>query len=253
MNKGFEIVEEAPDREYFTIIPNYIVNHSDIWEQGIYLIMKKIAGETGKCFATHQTIADKLKISRPTVSKTIVKLIARGWIKETGTIPGKTHPVKVYKIVDLWELNTKFYKEKKRKPQNVSLKEKKDTSTTERKKGSTIYIEEEQKVKKNQVILHSNGVAGTDINKLIILFKPINPSYERLYKIPTQRKCLENLVKKHGYEKIQRMLQQLPGIVSQPYAPVITTPYQLENKLGELVLFVNKHRNNKKGGTIVVK
>ena len=105
----------------------------------------------------------------------------------------------------------------------------------------------------NNIILHSNGVTGKEINKLITMFKPINPSYEKLFKITTQRKCLENLVKKHGYGKIHRMIEQLPAIVSQPYAPTITTPYQLENKLGELILFVNKYRNNKKGGTIVVR
>lgn len=127
MSKGFLISEETPDREYFTIIPNYILNHSTIWEQGVYSIMKRIAGEEGTCFASHQTIAERIKISRPTVSKTIKKLLKRGWIKEVGIKPAKTHPVKEYQIIDLWKENVEFYR-KIRQPQNLSLK---DTSTTE--------------------------------------------------------------------------------------------------------------------------
>mgnify|MGYP001580243039 CR=1 FL=1 len=67
MALGFSITEETPDREYFTIVPNYIINHSTIWERDIYLIMKRIAGENGNCYASHQTIAEKTGVSRPTV------------------------------------------------------------------------------------------------------------------------------------------------------------------------------------------
>lgn len=145
MSRGYKISEETPDREYFTLVPNYIVNHSSIWEQGIYLTMKRIAGEGGKCFATHETIARMLQISRPSVSRTIPKLINRGWIKEAGTHQGKTHPVKEYQIVDLWKMNSDFYHDQKiRKPENISFEaNKKDTSTTEPKIRKPQNLEEE--------------------------------------------------------------------------------------------------------------
>lgn len=39
--------------------------------------------------------------------------------------------------------------------------------------------------------------------------------------------------------------QALPNIITQPYTPKITTPYQLEKKLGELIAFVNQKRVGK--------
>jgi len=122
MSKGFLITEETPDREYFTIVPNYIINHSTIWERDLYLFMKRIAGEKGLCFASHQTLARMSGVSRPTISRTIKKLLKRGWIKEVGVRQAKTHPVKEYQVVDLWRMNVEFYKNDKiRKPQNQSL------------------------------------------------------------------------------------------------------------------------------------
>lgn len=248
MPNGFIITEETPDRNYFTIVPNYIVNHSTVYEQGIYLVMKRIAGENGNCYASHQTIADKAGISRPTVSKTIQKLIKRNWIKETGTKVGKTLSTKQYQIVDLWELNNRFYKEE---AVNHRTSSKDKLSTTEQLSCKRPLHKEDIYNKKkdivNTVVLTSNEVAGKEINSLIKYFEPLNPAYKLLYNNKTQKDSLKRLADLHGVEKVIRMLEMLPDIVSQPYAPRITTPYQLENKLGDLKLFMAQ-RKNKKGG-----
>lgn len=150
MSNGFRVTEETPDREYFTIVPNYIINHSTIWERDIYLVMKRIAGERGSCYASHQTIAEMTGVSRPTISRTIKKLLKREWIKETGKAPGKTHPTKNYIIVDLWQFNNDYYRNKKiRKPQNQSTPPIVDTSTTEPKIRKPQIHKEDIYIKKN--------------------------------------------------------------------------------------------------------
>src|SRR3990167_2073081 len=175
MNTGFTISEETPDREYFTIVPNYIINHSTIWERDIYLIMKRIAGEKGNCFASHQTIAEKTGVSRPTISRTIKKLLERGWIEETGKVAGKTHPTKNYVIVDLWQVNSDYYKDKKiRKPENQSPQNTKDTSTTEPKiRKPQIYKEDhiEEDILKTNVLSTQSGYGNPEINKLVDYLK----------------------------------------------------------------------------------
>lgn len=84
----------------------------------------------------------------------------------------------------------------------------------------------------------------SEINKqiplLIELFKPINPSHDRLFSNKTQRSALERMIKKYSYQKVEAMIKALPEIVGKPYAPTITTPYQLETNLGKLILFVKK-------------
>jgi len=81
-----------------------------------------------------------------------------------------------------------------------------------------------------------------NIQKLIELFKPINPTYERLYADKTQRASLDRLVKKFSYEKVESMIKFLPQIFGKPYAPRITTPFNLEKKLGDLVDYMQKEK-----------
>jgi DNA-binding transcriptional regulator YhcF (GntR family) len=109
----FKIIDKSGDRKYFTIVPNYIVNHSTIYEQAIYLYMKRVAGEEGSCWESPKNIAGKLGVDPKTIRKYQRKLVERGWIEIIGT-HRKTKPTIEYRIIDLWELNTKYYAEKLR-------------------------------------------------------------------------------------------------------------------------------------------
>jgi DNA-binding transcriptional regulator YhcF (GntR family) len=110
----FKVSDESGDRKYFTIIPNYIVNHSTPYEQAIYLFMKRIAGEGGTCWSSAAEIGKKLGCSRNTVAKYQNKLIERGWIEVVGKHPtGVTNQETIeYKIVDLWALNNRYFQDK---------------------------------------------------------------------------------------------------------------------------------------------
>lgn len=82
-------------------------------------------------------------------------------------------------------------------------------------------------------------------NNLIELFKNINPSYERLFSNKTQRSALERMIKKYGSEKMEKIINSLEITNSKKYAPTITTPLQLENKLGDLIAYIKKEADNK--------
>lgn len=81
-----------------------------------------------------------------------------------------------------------------------------------------------------------------DTNYFIGLFKSLNPSYELLFKNTTQRLSMERLLKKYGGDKLEKMLLALPEITSRKYAPTITTPYMLETKIGDLLMFLRKEK-----------
>ena len=89
----------------------------------------------------------------------------------------------------------------------------------------------------------SNKVAG--LNEIIDLFKQVNPSYEKLFRNTTQRQALERLVKKFGSEKVEEMINVLPITNTKQYAPTICTPLELENKLGNLVAYIQKEKQEK--------
>jgi hypothetical protein len=88
-------------------------------------------------------------------------------------------------------------------------------------------------------------IKGNEINDLIELFKPINPSYERLFRNKTERDCIKRLINKYGYDDLKEMIEKLPEIVTQQYAPVITTPYQFEMKIGQLLIFLERKKKDK--------
>lgn len=80
------------------------------------------------------------------------------------------------------------------------------------------------------------------IPEFIKLFESVNPSTQRLYGNKTERASSERLLKAHGFEKLQELVEILPHTNSMQYAPVITTPYEFEKKLGSLLAFIK--RNN---------
>jgi len=93
--------------------------------------------------------------------------------------------------------------------------------------------------------LSKDKVETLDVSHFINKFKKINPSYEKLFGNKTQRKSIENLIEKLGPEKLEKLIDFLPSIFGKPYAPRITTPYQLEEKLGDLIAYIKAERSKK--------
>jgi phage replication O-like protein O len=81
------------------------------------------------------------------------------------------------------------------------------------------------------------------VNSFIGSFKKVNPSYQLLFKNITQRLAADRLVKKYGETKLTNLMNQLPEIIKRPYAPSITTPYELEAKMGKLLVFLSQEKN----------
>lgn len=85
--------------------------------------------------------------------------------------------------------------------------------------------------------------AGSEIGEIINLFKEVNPSYSMLFKNKTERGAVERLLAKMGREKLEATIAFATQASGMAYAPTITTPYQLEKKLGELVAFYKKQES----------
>lgn len=84
---------------------------------------------------------------------------------------------------------------------------------------------------------------GSHVNDVIKEFEPVNPSFERLYPNKTQRKALERLIEKWGVDSVIAIVRFLPQTNGKKYAPTITTPLQLEDKLGALKAYCDKLRD----------
>lgn len=83
-----------------------------------------------------------------------------------------------------------------------------------------------------------------DIAEIIDLFKSVNPSYSKLFGNKTQRASVARMLKTQGKEKLVKIIAILPKTNSMQYMPNITTPLQLEDKMGQLASQLQKKKNN---------
>ena len=107
-----KIEDQSGDRDFFTIVPNFVINHSSAIDRALYLEMKRYAGEDGRCFATQETMMKRLKIGRQAFNKSLDYLLKREWISYVGMTDGKTRPIKTYRVNNIWKENSDFYAKK---------------------------------------------------------------------------------------------------------------------------------------------
>lgn len=116
------IEDGSNDRRYFTMVSNYILNHSTAIDQALYLQMKRIAGENGKCVATRDYFLQKLGIGKHAFQQALKYLVEHNWITFIGREGRTTHPINAYKLNDLWKLNVEYYAKKIGPKSDVSQK-----------------------------------------------------------------------------------------------------------------------------------
>ena len=88
----------------------------------------------------------------------------------------------------------------------------------------------------------ANKFAKNKINKLLKYFYELNPVFN--FGNKTQRKAIDDILKKMSFEKAEAMIKYAISIQGEKYAPTITTPIQLKNKMGDLLIFYKKNKQN---------
>lgn len=236
MKEKIRIQDDSGDKKYFTIIPNYIANHSTANDQALYFQMKRYAGEDGKCFATEKTLCKQLGIGRRALWKARDYLLIHGWITEIETTKSKTRPIKTYKINDIWKMNNDYYQEIVAE-KHISIKEeivaekKGDSCQMQHKIVAEKHIEEERSIKKNQEEEFATQKSVAVIPEIIKLFEDVNPSISKYYGNKTQRAAVERMLGQYGREKLKAMIGSLPRINAMKFWPKSTTPLQFENNI----------------------
>ena len=101
------------------------------------------------------------------------------------------------------------------------------------------------KTKSVQIVDTSSGI---EINKFIGIFsKTINPTISFWHS--GIRKASEDLIKKFVYDKAEKMALYAISLFGTQYAPVITNPSLLKEKLSQLMSYRTKENSgDRKGG-----
>jgi len=160
------------------------------------------------------------------------------------TIKKLVHKRILVKENSLYKFNKKWHEWLVHKRIQAVTSTQKDTSASTQKDTFTSTQKDTYKRKvKERYKERRAGVPSQDISALIDSFKVVNPSYKTLFGNKTERSCAIRLIEEHGMDKLTTLLEKLPLIVNQPYAPRITTPYELERNLGKLLIFAEQNKN----------
>ena len=98
-----------------------------------------------------------------------------------------------------------------------------------------IIVSYKKHTKKNNIEIVKNT------NKVFDIFYTINPTIK--FGNTTQRKAIDRLYEKLGEEKVIKMAEYAVSISGMSYAPTITTPLELENKIAQLVVYWKRNNN----------
>lgn len=96
---------------------------------------------------------------------------------------------------------------------------------------------------KNNTPPEESGVDEKEVSEVINLFKEVNPNYKVLFSRMPQRKAAKRLLQTHGLDKLRQIARFLPRSNTTEYMPVITTPVQLEAKMGQLAAAIQRIKN----------
>jgi DNA-binding transcriptional regulator YhcF (GntR family) len=207
---------------YLLLNANYKDNYF-ISKEGKHLISR------GQLLTSKRKIADYLNLSSGTVQYILQYLELEHMIEQKSTSKWTVIEVKNY---------SKYQEVEQEVENKVSFKKTQSESKVRQ------LIKKESKKDKNLVTNVTNEIStqSLSINDLFGLFSSVNPSYKTLYPMKGQRQALERLVNEHGRERVVLLIKGAEYAHGKPYAPTITTPYELEKKLGVLTAYLKKEQ-----------
>lgn len=192
-------------------------------ERDIYLGSKKIHLRAGQFVFGRDSASEILRISGSTI---------RNWmeqLKQDSYISIKT--TNKYSIITI--LKWGQYQTNKTEKDNRKTAEKQQNNTNKNVKNVLN--------KSNTISVSKTDTAG--IIEIFNIFKKINPVIN--YGNRTNRKVALELIKKFGLDEMKRLTAYAVSVQGRDYAPTITTPHQLKEKLAQLKIYHDKNNKSK--------
>ena len=206
-------------------------NHKDKKWRGIEI-------KRGEHITSYQKLAEETTLSVRNVRTSLNKL------KMTGEVTIKTS--NKYTMVAINKYDDYDTSDKQNDKRMTSNRQASDKQVTTNKN------EKNEKNEKNidPILAETSSVIieesqSKEIAQVMEIFVQLNPTLS--YGNKSQRSAIISLLDKLGFERTLAVAQYAMSIMSDQYAPRITTPIELKNKLGQLVAYKQKNVNQPKG------
>lgn len=209
----------------------------------------------GKCIASNETIAEIASSNTRSVTNSLSRLEKCGYIKRIYEDDSKRNRMEIKTTISFKKL-TKSKEVWMARDSNLDVSNDGNLNVQNIKKGN---IKKELKKKKEKKNVERSSTDEISIGEIIDAFKEVNPSYKIFFGQDPQRTSAYNLLKifekefgdaEEGKARLIKTIQFLTKSNKMKFAPVITTPSQLERKFGELKAWVDRLKagNNKGKG-----
>lgn len=191
----------------------------------------------GSCTAGNATFAALLHTTTRAIQNSLTNLEDRGYIAREYKDSAKRHRTFIHAKISFKSERT--VGDTKKKSETLVTPERTSGDTTERTVGDQSSNRDKNRSKK---VPARSAQEEKQIADIIEAFKDVNPSYKTLFPRSPQREAAWRLLQQFQYEPLLKMVAYLSHSNSARYAPTITTPVQLESKLGELKAWADKQR-----------
>ena len=144
ITKENQVIDHDSLHRYRTEIPNILLDIGlEPFELTLYLHIKRIAGDKGKCWLSNPKLAEKVSVGESSIKRHKKSLVAKGLIKVTPRkkANSKESDTDLIEIMDLWPQNFEHFK-----PIKV-VSQKTEGGVTENGRGVTENGKEELKKK----------------------------------------------------------------------------------------------------------
>ena len=194
----------------------------------------------GQCTAGNATFAALLHTTTRAIQNSLTNLEDHGYIAREYKDSAKHHRTFIHAKVAFKIERT--VGDTKKKSELTVTPERTSGDTTERTGG-----DQNKNIDKNRNKNKKNTARSAqdekDIADIIEAFQDVNPTYRTLFNRSPQREAAWRLMQQFQKEPLLKMVAFLKQSNGRKYAPTITTPSQLESKMGELKAWADKERN----------
>lgn len=179
-----------------------------------------------------QFITGRKELSKETgIAESTIERILKMFEKEHQIEQRKTKKFRIISVIN-WK---KYQQDEQQRGRQVDNKQ-----TPEEQQVSTNKNDKNEKNDKNDKKSGDLAVAG--VEDIMNIFYLVNPTLNWGNK--TIRKAAADLIKKFGLEEVKNMAEAAVSIQGEEFAPTITNPWELREKLAKVKLFFDRQKNN---------
>lgn len=220
------------ETNYYAIIPASVRYNKNLNANAklLYGEITALCNQQGYCWATNKYFAELYSVSETSISLWIKKLIDNNYIESDIE---KNFNRKIYLKGVLRKVKGGIKKSSK-----GVLRKVKHNNTSNNINNNTSNI-----LSKSKDLQEIEKKSNNEINPIIDIFYQYSKN-NRLFAMKCQRKAVEDLIKQFNIEGTTKFAEFAISCNGKPYAPQITTPLQLQSKMGQLRAYYEQLKSN---------